>query len=78
MWSSNIWMPLLVKGDEHGDASLKLFVPWSMVRSVIPIEMVRNVEQRNVKINFSNSNRTDITFYNANKTPSNITQVILF
>ena len=70
-------MPLLV-GGEHGDSCLKLFVPWNMVRSVIPIEMVRNVEQRNVKINFSNSNRTDITFYNANKTPSNITQVIIF
>ena len=70
-------MPLLV-GGEHSDASLKLFVPWNMVRSVIPIEMVQNVEQRNVKINFSNSNRTDITFYKANKTPSNITQVIIF
>ena len=70
-------MPLLV-GGEHGEKSLKLFVPWNMVRSVIPIEMVQNVEQRNVKINFSNSNRTDITFYNANKTPSNITQVIIF
>ena len=71
-------MPLLV-GEEHGVCqSLKLFVPWNMVRNVIPIDMVRNVEQRNVKINFSNSNRTDITFYNANKNPSNITQVIIF
>ena len=77
MWSRNIWMPLLV-GGEHSDSSLKLFVPWNMVRNVIPIDMVRNVEQRNVKINFSNSNRTDITFYNASKTPSNITQVMLF
>ena len=71
-------MDALLVGGEHADASLKLFVPWSMVRNVIPIELVRNVEQRNVKINFSNSNRTDITFYNTNKTPSNITQVILF
>jgi hypothetical protein len=70
-------MPLLVCG-EHGDKSLKLFVPWNMVRSVVPIEMVRNVEQRNVTINFSNTTRTDITFYNANNTPSNITQVIIF
>ena len=70
-------MPLLV-GGEQPQASLKLFVPWNMVRSVIPIELVRNVEQRNVKINFSNKHRTDITFYNANKTPSNITQVIIF
>ena len=69
-------MPLLV--GEHGKECLKLFVPWNMVRNVIPIDMVRNVEQRNVKINFSNKTRTDITFYNANKTPSNITQVIIF
>ena len=72
-------MPLLVPtGVDNGDQSLKLFVPWNMVRNVIPIDMVRNVEQRNVKIDFSNSKRTDITFYHANKTPSNITQVILF
>ena len=77
MWQRNTWMPLLV-GGEQGKDCLKLFVPWNMVRSVIPIELVRNVEQRNVKINFSNKNRTDITFYNANKTPSNITQVIIF
>ena len=71
-------MDALLVGGEHADASLKLFVPWNMVRNVIPIDMVRNVEQRNVKINFSNTNRTDITFYNANKNPSNITQVVLF